>query len=109
MIPELGCDQTETPNDDCCGAEERCGRRASWWHAGSGRALCAEHERSARKWSSDGVWYVGSVKVSFPAGWITLDPVPEPGGLVGEPAQRPGESGLLLVTADDEEAPFAGL
>ena len=101
----MQCDQLVTI-DNCC-TPTQCVEPASWRHAESGFALCAEHYANAVKYAFDNEWNVAGKQVPFPAGWAALEadsanssalaPAEEvtPSGLVVE-SGRLSSSGLVI-------------
>lgn len=67
----MQCDQLVTI-DNCCNPSQ-CPAPASWRHAESGFALCAEHYANAEKYAFDNEWNVAGKQVPFPAGWTALE------------------------------------
>jgi hypothetical protein len=88
----LTCEQIVFAEDDCC-RDEICGDPAEWRHTESGATLCGRHEANARRWSSGGVWKVGTRDVSYPDGWVHVD-VP---AAAGAPRLERVESGSGFV------------
>ena len=73
----MQCDQLVTI-DSCC-TPTRCLEPATWHHAESGYALCAEHYGNAAKYAFDSEWNVAGKQVPFPAGWAAVEAAPGTG------------------------------
>jgi hypothetical protein len=91
----MQCDQLVTI-DNCC-TPTQCVEFASWRHAPSGFALCAEHYGNAVKYAFDNEWNVAGKQVPFPAGWAALEAELASGASSPlAPAEEVTASGLVI-------------
>jgi len=91
----MQCDQLVTI-DSCC-TPTQCVVSASWRHAESGLALCAEHYGNAEKYAFDNEWNVAGKQVPFPAGWAAVEAEQADGSRsVLAPAEEVTASGLVV-------------
>ncbi|MBM3140632.1 MAG: hypothetical protein FJZ92_10650 [Chloroflexi bacterium] len=95
----INCQQVVFAEDDCC-RDGVCETPATWLHDESGTALCDQHRENARKWSSGGLWRVGTRDVSYPEGWRRIGESAAAAALTGAGIERVEVGGAFTIERD---------